>query len=33
MRAELLSLLQDMNFGDEATPHFYVGESNSYGSF
>ena len=32
---ELLSLLQDMNFGDEATPHFYVGDtsvSNSYGA-
>ena len=32
---ELLSLLKDMNFGDEATPHFYVGDtsvSNSYGA-
>ena len=32
---ELLSLLQDMNFGDEATPHFYVGDTsvpNSYGA-
>jgi len=32
---ELLSHLQDMNFGDEATPHFYVGDtsvSNSYGA-
>ena len=30
---ELLWLLQDMNFGDEATPHFYVGDTSVSYSF